>query len=245
MKRITLTEQHHQIARLILATWRPRMDVWARRIDDPEELGRLNDWAKKKNAPLYRIGDYRPERKAGKSLPLTDDVVAAHVAGAHTIGFYPLHPDGTTGSVSVDFDNHRGTRIVDVDPREELDRVTAVLLRRGIRHLANVSRGGAGYWLHLFPPVGTSARVARAALHAVLNEAGVKHLDRGGTFDALCPKQDELFVRDGADPTRSPGNLFCVPCCGRWLSSQTPGTHFIGTDPLNLNEQATTLQEYV
>jgi len=244
MKRVPLTEQHRQVARLILATWRPRMDVWARRLDDEEDLRRLNEWAKKKGAQPFRLGDFRPERKTGKAVPLTEDIVAGHVAGAHTIGFYPLHPDGTAGSVSVDFDNHRGAKIVEADPREDLDRVIAVLLRRGVRHLANVSRGGAGYWLHLFPPAGTPARVSRAVLHAVLNEAGVKHIDQGGTFDALCPKQDELFVRDGEDPTRSPGNLFCVPVCGRWLSQPTPGTHFLGTNPRSLDEQASTLQEY-
>jgi hypothetical protein len=160
-------------------------------------------------------------------------------------GFYPLHPDDHCNSVSVDFDNHRGTRQTERDPREDFDAVAMVLQRRGVRFLGHHSRGGRGYWIHLLPPAGTSARVARAVLQRLLDEAGAKHIDAGGTVDCLFPKQDSLHVGPSGDSTAAPGNLFCLPLSRRWLSSDPPGSHFIGHDPSDLRAQLATLRSYL
>ncbi len=118
----------------------------------------------------------------------------------------------------------------------------AVCQRRGVRFLANVSRGGSGYWLHVLPPVGTQAKAARGLMAALLREAGVKSVADGGSYDSLFPKQNELFVRDG-DPTAAPGNLFCLPCNGRWMAADAPGTHLLNSAP-TIEAQLKHLREY-
>jgi site-specific DNA-cytosine methylase len=49
----------------------------------------------------FAIGDWKPAGKKGARKSLTVDVVAEHVAGRRTLGFYPLHDDGQVNSVSV------------------------------------------------------------------------------------------------------------------------------------------------
>lgn len=247
MSRPQVTELHVRIARRLIATFRPRLDVHARRLDTEEDAARLNDWQRRKNIQgrLWRVGDWTPVGARGNRAPVTVERIAAHVAGRETLGFYPLHPSGVCHSVSVDFDNHRGAKVTARDPREDFDAVVAVFMRRGVRFLANHSRGGKGYWLHLLPPEGTPARVARAVMQALLTEAGVKHIDAGGTVDALFPKQDRLHVPQGGDATASPGNLFCLPASARWLAAESPGSHFVGTDPRSLDDQAQYLEEYL
>ncbi len=235
----------HALARALLATFRPRMDVFARRFDTREDADRVNAWMRAKgylrdDAARFVVGDYKPAGPRGARTPLTLDAVVEHVRGRCTLGFYPLHPDGTANSISLDLDDHRGATTVERDPREDLDALVNVCLRRGVRFLANHSRGGRGYWLHIFPTPGTPARIGRAILLALVREAGLRHITDGGTFDALCPKQSDLKSA-GAE---TPGNLFCVPLCGRWLGAEPPGTHFLHTNPADLAAQLRTLTEY-
>ena len=235
---------HREIAQALLDTFRPRLDVYAERFDDDAHVARVNAWMKDRGASHgFRVGDWKPAGKKGDRKPLTLDVVAEHVAGRRTVGLYPLHPDGIVNSVSVDFDNHRGAKQVDRDPREDLDALVMVCQRRGVRFLANHSRGGRGYWLHLLPPPGTQSREARAVLTALLKEAEVKSITEGGTVDCLFPKQELLFAR-GEDPAAAPGNLYCVPCNARWMGAETPGTHFLHTPAGDLAAQLKHLLEY-
>ncbi len=244
MKQIKLTNEHRALAQALLDTFRPRMDMYAERFDDDEHVARVNAWMKERgNDRGFRVGDWKPAGPKSSPKPLTLHIVAEHVAGRKTIGFYPLHDDNSTNTVSVDFDNHRGSVMVERDPREDLDAVINVCLRRGVRFLANHSRGGAGYWLHLLPPPGIQAREARAVLTALLKEAEVRHISDGGTIDALFPKQDALFSR-GENTRVSPGNLYCVPCNGRWMRAETPGTHFLHTPAGDLAAQLKHLLEY-
>lgn len=249
MKR-TVTDLDRDVARALIETFRPRLDVFAERLDDEEQVERLNKWMEDKAGPLaarrtWRVGDWKPCGAKGNRKPVTVEAIAEHCAGRRTLGFYPLHPDGTCNSVSVDFDNHRGTRTTERDPREDFDQLAHALMRRGVRFVAHHSRGGAGYWIHVLPPAGTKARVARAVLQRLLDEAGVKHIDAGGTVDSLFPKQDELHVGAGGDTTAAPGNLFCLPCSRRWLAAENPGSHFVGTDPSDLRAQITHLRSYL
>ena len=244
MKQLKVTNEHRALAQALLDTLRPRMDVYAERFDDDAHVARVNTWLKERgNDRGFRVGDWKPAGAKGNRKPLTLNVVAEHVAGRRTIGFYPLHDDDTTNTVSVDFDNHRGAVMVERDPREDLDALINVCLRRGVRFLANYSRGGRGYWLHLLPPPGTPSREARAVLTALLKEAEVRHISDGGTFDALCPKQERHIAR-GEDPTASPGNLYCVPCSSRWMRETSPGTHFLHTPAGDLAAQLKHLLEY-
>lgn len=260
---------HLEIARALLATFRPRTDVYAERLDSKGAVVSLNTWCKKNGYPAnWYVGAWKPVRKAGVFLPLTVDVVAEHVAGRRTVGFYPLHDDDTCNSVGVDFDNHRGARSVAQDPIEDLRACAMQCQRAGLHFLASISRGGKGGWLHVLPPRSTPAWVARAALHRIVRAAGVKHVDEGGTFDALFPKQDRVLRtirkdKAGNEKAKSDiGNLFCVPINGRWLHvpeapavpatgdrpavpSTAPGTHFLDTDPTDLGAQLRALTEYL
>jgi hypothetical protein len=237
-----------EIARTLLLTFRPRLDIYAKRIDSVAEAETLNEWSRDVGAhPHWSVGNWKPVRRhnkdSGKSEPVPLDVNAmvGHVAGRWTLGFYPLHADGTANSVSVDFDAHRGTRGAEGDPFADLDSLMIVCQRRGVRFLANVSRSGTGAWLHVLFANGTPARKGRAIVSALVREAGLRHIYDGGTFDAIFPKQDDLRTAT----SRTPGNLFCVPVCGRWLSSTShAGTHFITTDPNDLRAQLRALTEY-
>lgn len=248
-RRPTVTDLDRRVARALLETFKPRLDVYAERFDDQAEAERFTEWMRKTlNKPDLRpwnVGDWKPVGPKGARKPVTLEAIAEHVAGRRTLGFYPLHPDWSCNSVSVDFDNHRGARAPVRDPREDFDQVVAVLLRRGLRFLAHHSRGGRGYWIHLLPPPGTQARVARAVLTRLLDEAKVKHIDDGGTVDCLFPKQDKLFTPTDGDTTRAPGNLFCLPCSRRWMAADDPGSHFVGTDPRDLDAQLTYLRSYL
>jgi hypothetical protein len=235
------------IAQALLATFRPRLDVYARRIDSAKEAEDLNSWCRGRGAPArWREGDWKPVRRFNREsqvsepVPLDLDAVADHVAGRATIGFYPLRVDGTANSVSVDFDAHRGEREVEGDPFADLDALSSACLRRGVRFLANVSRGGAGAWLHILLPDGTPARRGRGIVAALVRDAGLRHVDDGGSFDAIFPKQDDLRTAT----TANPGNLFCAPVCGRWLRATSAGTHFLNTNPLDLDAQLRALTEY-
>lgn len=231
-RRITPDDQ--AVAELLLDCFRPRLDVYALRIDEQADADRLTAWYREHGQATRtaRVGDWQPAGGKGRRKPLTADAVARHVAGLCTVGVYPLRPDGTCASVSVDFDNHRGGRTLAADPRTDYEALAYALARRGARHLGNVSRGGRGYWIHLLPPDGTRAEEARRVLHGCLAEAGVRHVDAGGTFDCLFPKQDEPVPARSGDPSDNPGNLFCLPCSRRWMEADTPGTHFVGTAPL-------------
>jgi hypothetical protein len=245
-----VTDVDRAAARLLIETFRPRLDVYAERLDDQEQVDRINKWMADKGGSAasmrqWRTGDWKPYGAKGNRAPVTVEAIAEHVAGRRTLGFYPLHPDGVCNSVSVDFDNHRGTRVTERDPREDYDAVSTLLLRRGVRFIGHHSRGGRGYWIHLLPPVGTQASVARAVLQRLLDEAGVKHIDAGGTVDSLFPKQDRVFAGTNGDTTASPGNLFCLPLSRRWLAADPPGSHLVGTDPRDLNAQMNSLRSYL
>lgn len=240
MARPKITDEDMAAAQLLIDTFRPRMDVYASRLDTPADVERMNAWVAKQarggRVSLFRLGDWKPVRRNGAFVPLTAEVVARHVAGLEVLGLYPLHPDGTCNSVGVDFDNHRGARIVERDPREDFDALVNVCLRRGVRFLGQHSRGGRGYWVHLLLPTKTRAAEARRVLQALLDEAEVKHISDGGTYDDLFPKQDRPYGE------KNPGNLFCLPCSRARIAADPPGTHFVGT-ALTLAAQIEHLRE--
>jgi hypothetical protein len=251
MNRARITAEDRVVAELLLRTFRPRLDLYAQRLDDEDQVQRLNEWMAQKIGAAdaarrtWRVGDWKPAGPKDQRKPVTIDAIARHVAGIETLGVYPLHPGDHCNSVSVDFDNHRGTRTTTRDPREDFDALASVLQRRGVRFLANVSRGGGGYWIHVLPPRDTPARVARSVMTKLLEEAEVKHIDDGGTVDSLFPKQDSLHVGSDGDTTRVPGNLFCLPCSRRWMSAEAPGSHYVSTNPRSMTEQIEHMRSYL
>lgn len=216
-----------EVAALLIEVFRPRMDLFACRIDDPEVASRLTAWEREHFGPRGRawaVGDWRPAGSRAHRRPVTVDDVAWHVAGTHTLGFYPLRVDGTCRSVSADFDDHRGGVTIARDPAEDFAALRELLRREDVPHLAHRSRGGRGWWVHLLLPEGTRSREARAVLHGMLAAAGARPVSEGGTFDSLFPKQDEASAQ-------GPGNLFCLPLSRRWLAASPPGGGFADVDP--------------
>ncbi len=236
----TVTAVDREVAALLIEVLRPRLDLYAWRIDDADTAARLDAWEslrRPRGARVWRIGEWRPAGPKGARRPVTVDDVALHVAGLRTLGFYPMQPDGTCNSVSADFDDHRGARVIERDPREDFEALMARIEREGLPCLAHRSRGGRGYWVHLLPPKGTTARDARRVMHGLLREAGVRDVSEGGTFDGLFPKQDDAPIATPGDPTARPGNLFCLPLSRRWLSNSPPGGCFVGVDPDDFGAQ--------
>jgi hypothetical protein len=222
-----------EVAGLLIEVFRPRMDLFACRIDDPEAASRLTAWERERfgaRGRTWTVGDWRPTGTRAQRRPVTVDDVAWHVAGTHTLGFYPLHVDGTCRSVSADFDNHRGGVTLARDPVEDFAALRELLRREDVPHLAHRSRGGGGWWVHLLLPDGTRAREARAVLHGMLAAAGARPVREGGTFDSLFPKQDEATAQ-------GPGNLFCLPLSRRWLAADSPGSGFVDVDPRDFDGQ--------
>lgn len=235
------------VAALLIDAFRPRMDIHAQRIDDIETAARLDAWEAEHPRPgvaprRWSVGEWRPAGRKGARRPVSVSSVALHAAGLRTLGFYPMHPDGTVNSVSADFDNHRGDRIITRDARMDFDLVVAWLEAHAVPYLAHHSRGGKGYWIHLLLPKPTPAREARAVFHGILRESGALHVADGGTFDALFPKQDEATPPNPADPASRPGNLFCLPLSLRWLRAKPAGSGFVGVDPSDLDAQVEHLQ---
>ncbi len=202
-------------------------------MDDEGTAERLTAWERDRfgaKGRAWRVGDWRPAGSRAARRPVSIDDVAWHVAGVHTLGFYPMHVDGTCRSVSADFDDHRGATTLACDPGEDFAALRELLAREDVAHLAHRSRGGRGWWVHLLLPDGVRAAEARAVLHGMLAAAGVRHVRDGGSFDSLFPKQD-------AASAQGPGNLFCLPLSRRWLAADPPGGAFVGVDPRDFDGQ--------
>ncbi|MGY4103822.1 TOTE conflict system archaeo-eukaryotic primase domain-containing protein [Nocardia sp. R16R-3T] len=90
--------------RFYLDLFRCRPDIYAIRWENRQD-GR-SGWM-----PAIR-GRWRTgmSRSEASYLPLTDEVVAAHLRGAHHIGLYPLGDDDTCWWVAADFDKDLPTQ---------------------------------------------------------------------------------------------------------------------------------------
>ncbi len=124
-------------------------------------------------------GSYFLNRK-----PVTDRVIAAHLAGQITAGWYPLTPDGSTCWVALDADR--------ADGLETLQEAWQRLHHRGISSELELSRRGGHLWI-LFDPI--SAHVARRLVMNILP-------DLGGV--EIFPKQDRLNDQQVGNPVRGP-----------------------------------------
>lgn len=133
-------------------------------------------------------------------LPVTDEEIAAHLRGRHTIGVYPLLPDGTCRFVAADFDKAAWRR----DAGAFLDACRS----RGVPAALERSRSGNGghVWIFFAEPV--SAALARRLGSHLLTEAMARHPDIGfGSYDRFFPSQDTV-------PEGGFGNLIALPLQG-------------------------------
>jgi superfamily II DNA or RNA helicase len=145
-------------------------------------------------------------RKGGRSsdhryLPLTPDVLAAHLTGDIHIGLYPMLPGDQTCWLAADFDG----------PAAMLDALAYLKAARaaGAPAALEVSRSGVGahVWIFFTDPV--SAATARLVGTGLVREAiAIRGRMDLRSYDRLFPSQDLLLGR-------GPGNLIAAPLHGK------------------------------
>lgn len=134
-------------------------------------------------------------------LPLTQEVLAAHLSGEVEVGLYPMLERDRCWWVAADFDG----------PLAMLDALAYLKAARaaGAPVALEMSRSGAGAhaWLFFTSPV--SAALARQVASGLLREAiAVRGRMSLSSYDRLFPSQDTL-------QTGGLGNLIAAPLQGR------------------------------
>ncbi len=137
------------------------------------------------------------DRRSARYLPLTREVMAAHLAGDVFIGLYPLLQDNSCRFVVADFD---GTAAL-------LDALAYAKAARaeGVPAAVELSKSGRGAHVWIFFAAAIAAVTARLLGTALLHDAMVL---RGSmdlrSYDRLFPNQDAL-------PDGGFGNLIAAP----------------------------------
>jgi hypothetical protein len=141
------------------------------------------------------------DRRGAAYLPLTADVIAAHLLGDVFMGLYPLLTGNACRFVVADFDG----------PTATLDALAYVKAARStaVPTALEVSQSGRGAHVWILFATDVPAAVARGVATALLHEAMVL---RGSmdlrSYDRLLPNQDVL-------PEGGFGNLIAAPLQGR------------------------------
>ncbi|HEX7373938.1 MAG TPA: DEAD/DEAH box helicase family protein [Steroidobacteraceae bacterium] len=136
-----------------------------------------------------------------RSLPLTRDVIAQHLAGEPFIGIYPMLDNNTCHFLAADFDD--ATAMLDA-----LAYVKAAAAG-GVSTALEISQSGRGAHVWIFftgpAPAAEARAVGTAFLHEAVTMRGSMDLR---SYDRLFPSQDVL-------PTAGPGNLIAAPLNGK------------------------------
>ena len=141
----------------------------------------------------------RPEDQ--RYLPLTAEVLTAHLTGDHHIGLYPLLPGDRTCWLAADFDGQAAM----------LDALAYLKAARAIEApvALEISRSGVGahVWVFFTEPV--PAALARQLGTGLVREAiAMRGRMDLGSYDRLFPSQDTL-------PVGGIGNLIAAPLHGK------------------------------
>lgn len=147
-------------------------------------------------------GGWRKGSQQGdqRYLPLTPEVLAAHLRGTHHIGLYPMLPGDQTCWLAADFDG----------PAAMLDALAYLKAARAVAAPAalEVSRSGVGahVWIFFTHPVAAAA--ARQVGTGLVREA----IALRGRMDLSC--YDRLFPSQDTVPIGRFGNLIAAPLHG-------------------------------
>ena len=134
-------------------------------------------------------------------LPVTDEVIAGHLRGRHTIGVYPMLADSTCWFLAADFDKETW--------QQDVNTFLDVCRSRQVPGAIERSRSGNGghVWAFFAEPV--PASLARRLGAFLLTEAMECNPDIGfRSYDRFFPSQDTL-------PEGGFGNLIALPLQGR------------------------------
>jgi hypothetical protein len=177
------------------ALFRARRDVYALRWENAHRG--TSGWV-----PAVE-GGWRKGRQASdqRHLPLTPDVLAAHLTGDIHIGLYPMLPGDQTCWLAADFDGQAAM----LDALAYLKAARAV----GAPAALEVSRSGIGahVWIFFTDPV--PAATARQLGTGLVREA----IALRGRMDLRC--YDRLFPSQDVLPGNGPGNQIAAPLQGK------------------------------
>jgi superfamily II DNA or RNA helicase len=173
------------------ALFAARTDVYAIRFDN-RRTGKAG-WV-----PATRGGFRRGVPHAERDyLPLTAEVLAAHLAGKAHIGLYPLLDGDRCWWLAADFDGPDAM----IDALMYLKAARAI----GVPVALEVSRSGVGAHAWLFFTTPVSAETARRLGSGLLREAmALRGRMKLASYDRLFPSQDLL-------PAGGVGNLIAAP----------------------------------
>jgi len=147
----------------------------------------------KRKTPRIKCGDC----KHSVYLPVTDDIIKAHLQGKQTIGSYPLLPDDTCRYLAVDFDKAGWQEDV------AAFRETCAVLDLPVAVERSRSGNGAHAWFFFTEPV--VASVARVIGCFLITETmSRRHQLSMDSYDRLFPSQDTM-------PRGGFGNLIALP----------------------------------
>lgn len=198
--------------RLFRSLFRGRTDVYALRWESASGKG------------------YMPARKPDSSSEyalLTDEVIAAHLAGEITVGIYPMLLDHSVYFAALDFDGKGWENACKT--------VHSFLERYGLSSYIERSRSGNGGHVWLFFPARIPAVTIRSLLRKMLEQAFANQGNKAlKSFDRIFPNQDFLSGK-------SFGNLIALPLQG--ISAKSGNSVFI--DPFSqaaLSDQWTFLR---
>jgi superfamily II DNA or RNA helicase len=130
-------------------------------------------------------------------IPLSDEVIYAHLAGKRTIGVYPLLTDDTCHFLAVDFD--------EAEWKEDALAFVQSCHELGVSVALEISRSGNGAHAWIFFSGSVSARDARRLGTAIISHtcARTRQL-KLESYDRLFPNQDSM-------PKGGFGNLIALP----------------------------------
>ena len=185
---------------LIRSLFGARSDVYAQRWENPN-TGR-SGWS-----PAVRGGWSNKRPGSRDYLPLTDDVLAAHLRGDVAIGIYPLMRGDTCKLLACDFDGGSWA----LDALAFLDQCHAA----GVPAVLERSRSGDGAHVWVFFDHPVAATAARAMGMGLLRQAMTTRAEFDlASYDRFFPSQDFM-------PKGSFGNLIALPLHGERVSHGT------------------------
>jgi len=194
--RLSTTEKVTLFRRL----FRGRMDVYPVRWEG-KTSGKsgyapacANEWrAGVCEKPRIKCGD------CGKRLliPLSDAVIYDHLAGAHTVGVYPLLEDDTCYFLAVDFD--------EADWRDDARAFMQSCEELGVPAALEISRSGQGAHAWVFFASRVSARDSRRLGTAIISHTCTR------TWQLKLESYDRLFPNQDTMPKGGFGNLIALP----------------------------------
>ncbi|GAB3477818.1 TOTE conflict system archaeo-eukaryotic primase domain-containing protein [Azotobacter salinestris] len=130
-------------------------------------------------------------------IPLSDAVIYDHLAGAHTVGVYPLLEDDTCYFLAVDFD--------EADWRDDARAFMQSCEELGVPAALEISRSGQGAHAWVFFASRVSARDSRRLGTAIISHTCTRTRQlKLESYDRLFPNQDTM-------PKGGFGNLIALP----------------------------------